>query len=81
MAGQAEDIRTSSDGTVLAVNRGKKGAALINLSGLSKPIDVATGLPDGKYRDSVYGKEFYVKKGRLTGILAPSRTYILTTVK
>ncbi len=77
MSGQPEDIQTCSDGEVLAVNRGKKGAALINLSGLSKPIDVATSLPDGKYRDKVYNKEFYVKKGRLTGILAPRRTYIL----
>ena len=77
MAGQPEDIQTCADGEVLAVNRGKKGAALINLSGLSKPLDVATSLPDGKYRDEVYGKEFQVKKGRLTGILAPRRTYIL----
>ena len=77
MAGQPEDIQTCADGEVLAVNRGKKGAALINLSGLSKPLDVATSLPDGKYRDEVYGKEFQVKKGRLSGILAPRRTYIL----
>lgn len=77
MAGQPEDIQTCSDGEVLAVNRGNKGAALINLSGLSKPLDVKTALPDGKYSDEVYGKEFYVKKGRLTGILAPHRTYIL----
>ncbi len=77
MAGQPEDIQTCSDGEVIAVNRGKKGAAIINLSGLSKPLDVSTSLPDGKYRDEVYGKEFYVKKGRLTGILAPHRTYIL----
>ena len=77
MAGQPEDIQTCADGEVLAVNRGKKGTALINLSGLSKPLDVATSLPDGKYRDEVYGKEFQVKKGRLTGILAPRRTYIL----
>lgn len=78
MAGQPEDIRTCADGAVLVVNRGKKGAALVNVSGLSKPLDVATTLPDGKYRDSVYGKEFIVRKGRLTGILAPHRTYILS---
>lgn len=77
MAGQTEDIQTCSDGEVLAVNRGKKGAAIINLSGLSKPLDVSTSLPDGKYLDKVYGKEFYVKKGRLTGIVAPRRTYII----
>lgn len=77
MAGQPENIQTCADGEVLAVNRGNKGAALINLSPLSKPLDVATKLPDGTYRDKVYGKEFYVKKGRLTGILAPRKTYII----
>lgn len=77
VAGEAEDIRTSTEGKVLAVNRGRKGAALINLDKLSRPIDVATTLPDGTYRDAVYGKEFKVKKGRLTGLLAPRRTYIL----
>ncbi|MDE6553552.1 MAG: alpha-amylase, partial [Muribaculaceae bacterium] len=68
---------TCADGQVLAVSRGKKGAAVINLSGLSKPLDVTTTLPDGTYVDKVYGKEFKVKKGRLTGIVAPRRTYIL----
>lgn len=77
VAGEPEDIRTCADGAVLVVNRGRKGAALVNISGLSKPLDVATSLPDGKYRDKVYGKEFIVKKGRLTGILAPRRSYIL----
>lgn len=77
MAGQPEDIQTCSDGQVIAVNRGKKGSALINLSTLSRPLDVSTSLPDGTYRDRVYGKEFKVRKGRLTGLLAPRRTYIL----
>lgn len=81
MAGQPEDIQTCSDGQVIAVNRGKKGAALINLSQLSRPLDVSTGLPDGKYRDLVYGKEFKVKKGRLSGLMAPHRTYILQAAK
>lgn len=77
MAGEPEDIRTCADGEVIAVGRGKKGAALINLAALSKPLDVPTTLPDGTYRDKVYGKEFKAKKGRLTGLLAPRKTYII----
>lgn len=77
MADQKEDIRITDDGSVLLVNRGKKGAALINLSTQAKKISLPTGLPDGTYKDVVYNKEFKVKKGILTGYLAPERTYIL----
>lgn len=77
MAGQNEDIQISENGQVLLVNRGKKGAALVNLGQFANSIDLPTGLPNGKYKDLVYGQEFKVKNGRLVGILAPERTYIL----
>jgi alpha-amylase len=77
MNGEKEDIQVSDNGQVLLVNRGKKGAALINLSTFANTVELPTGLPDGKYRDVVYGKEFNVKKGKLKGILAPEKTYIL----
>ena len=77
MNGQKEDIQMTDNGEVLVVNRGKKGAAVVNISGLSNFVNVPTGLPNGTYRDQVYGKEFKVNKGRLTGIAAPHRTYIL----
>lgn len=77
MNGQKEDVQITENGEVLVVNRGKKGAAVVNISGVSNFIDVPTGLPNGNYKDEVYGKEFKVKKGRLTGIAAPHRSYIL----
>lgn len=77
MAGQKEDLQTCADGQVLVVNRGKRGAAVVNIGTLSNYVDVPTALPDGKYRDKVYGKEFRVKNGRLKGIAAPERSYIL----
>ena len=77
MAGQKEDIQTSPDGQVLVVNRGNKGAAVVNIAGIANSVKVPTGLPDGSYKDVVYGKEFKVKKGILTGIVAPYKTYIL----
>ncbi len=78
MQGQKEDIEVSDNGEVLLVNRGKKGAALVNLSVHANNVDLPTNLPSGTYRDQVYGKEFKVSKGKLKGILAPQRTYILT---
>lgn len=77
MNGQKEDVQMTENGEVLVVNRGKKGAAVVNISGVANFIDVPTGLPNGNYKDEVYGKEFKVKKGRLTGIAAPHRSYIL----
>lgn len=77
MNGQKEDVRVSDNGQVLLVNRGKKGAAMVNLGTYANYIDLPTGLADGTYRDVVYGMEFKVKKGRLKGMLAPERTYIL----
>lgn len=78
MRSEKEDVQISEDGHVLLVNRGKKGAALVNISGLAEKIELPTGLSDGTYYDKVYNKEFKVKRGVLTGIMAPHRTYILT---
>ena len=77
MAGQKEDVQVSPNGEVLLVNRGKKGAAVVNISNIANSVNLPTGLPDGSYKDVVYGKEFKVNKGKLHGILAPHRSYIL----
>lgn len=77
MSGQKEDLQFSPDGSILLVNRCKKGAAVVNISSVAGFVDLPTGLPDGVYTDVVYGKEFKVKKHRLHGIAAPYRTYIL----
>lgn len=77
MKGEKEDIQISDNGQLVVVNRGKKGAAVVNINSLSNQVDLPTGLPDGTYRDIVYGKEFKVRKGRLKGIVGPLRSYIL----
>lgn len=81
MAGQKEDLQVSDNGAVLQVNRGKRGAAVVNISGAASYVDLPTGLPSGRYTDEVYGKEWRVKGGRLTGIAAPHRSYILKARK
>lgn len=50
---------------------------MINISKSADFVNLPTGLPDGRYKDVVYGKEFRVVKGQLKGIMAPLRTYIL----
>lgn len=77
MKGEKEDVQVADNGKVIVVNRGKKGAAIANFSHLSNVVDVPTTLPSGVYHDEVYNVEFKVNKGRLTGIAAPWRTYII----
>jgi alpha-amylase len=77
MNGQKEDIQVSDNGQVLVVNRGNKGAAIINISDSANFVDLPTGLPNGTYKDVVYGYEFRVKAGKLHGAAAPHRTYLL----
>lgn len=77
MKGMKEDIRISEDGETILVNRGDKGAALINLAIEENPVGLATTLPDGEYTDTVYGQQFKVEDGLLTGTALPETTYII----
>ncbi len=77
MKGMKEDIRISEDGEIILVNRGDKGAALINLAIEENPVGLATTLPDGEYTDTVYGQQFKVEGGLLTGTALPETTYII----
>lgn len=78
MKGEPEQVSISPDGQVLLVNRGKKGAVVVNINRHANSVDLPSTLPDGTYRDKVYNQEFKVRKGRLTGLVAPMRSYILT---
>ena len=77
MKGMKEDIRISENGETILVNRGDKGAALINLAIEENPVGLATKLPDGEYTDTVYGLQFKVEGGILTGTALPETTYII----
>ncbi len=77
MNGQKEDIQINDNGAVIVVNRGVKGAAIVNVTESASYVNVKTSLPAGTYKDKVYGYEFKVKNGRLTGLAAPLRSYIL----
>lgn len=77
MKGQTEDIRTAPDGEVLIVNRGNKGAAIINLASEVNSVELETSLPDGLYADQVYGNVFNVADGIIKGNVQPETTYII----
>ena len=78
MDGQVETVAIAENGESVVVNRGDKGAALINFSGNVNEISLATQLPDGEYKDEVYGQNFNVKDGILSGVVEPYTTYIVS---
>lgn len=77
MADQPENIVSSPDGSVIEVERGNKGVAIINISDKSKKIDLTTSLPDGEYTDRVSKQVFKVKNGHVKGNLSPLTSYLL----
>ena len=77
MDGQLEDIQVAEDGEVVVVNRGDKGAAVINFAADSNVVELPTGLADGTYTDQVYGTTFTVENGVLKGDVQPETTYII----
>ena len=77
MKGQVENVQIAEDGEVIVVNRGDKGAAVINFSLKENAVELPTDLPDGEYRDTVYGNVFKVSNGILQGTAAPETTYTI----
>ena len=77
MSGQVENIQISEDGEVIVVNRGNKGAAVINFAVNSHAVALPTDLADGVYTDQVYGTSFVVEGGILKGTVQPETTYII----
>ena len=77
MHGQPEYLYFSTDNKVAEVCRGKKGAALVNITGEDAEVEMETSLPNGKYKDKVHGTEFVVKNGLLKGTLKAFTSYIL----
>ena len=77
MIAEPEEITLNQENTIIAVNRGRKGAMLVNITDKEITTTLATTLPDGKYTDAVHGTTFRVKKGILTGTFAPTSSYAL----
>ena len=77
MNGQVENVQISEDGEVILINRGDKGAAIINFALDTNAVELFTTLPDGEYKDVVYGQTFTVENGTLNGSAQPETTYII----
>lgn len=77
MHGQLEKIKVSADGTIVEINRGDKGAVIVNLSQEPAQLSMKTTLADGTYKDRVYGNTFTVEKGMIKSSLQPETSYVI----
>lgn len=77
MHGQLEKIKVSADGTIVEINRGDKGAVIVNLSQKPAQLSMKTTLADGTYKDRVYGNTFTVEKGMIKSSLQPETFYVI----
>ena len=69
MAGLGETISNpdGSDAKVLMIERGNKGAVIINAKSSDYALDATSVLSDGTYKDVVTSAEFVVSSGKITG--------------
>lgn len=77
MVGESEYLRNpGGDEQVAMIERGTKGAVIVNLVDGDKQINSETNLADGTYTDQVSGRQFNVSNGRITGSV-PSRSAVV----
>ncbi|WP_317336262.1 alpha-amylase family glycosyl hydrolase, partial [Streptococcus orisratti] len=77
MVGETEYIRNpNGDEQVVMIERGTKGAVLVNLVNNDKNLNSETKLANGTYTDKISGKTFTVSNNRITGNI-PSRSVVV----
>lgn len=77
MVGESEYIRNpNGDEQVVMIERGTKGAVLVNLVNNDKNLNSETKLANGTYTDKISGKTFTVSNNRITGNI-PSRSVVV----
>lgn len=71
MAGLGETLSNpdGSDAKVLMIERGDKGAVILNYSDAEYSLDAPSVLADGTYKDKVTDAEFTVSGGKITGTI------------
>lgn len=77
MLAEPESISLNEEKSIIAVNRGRNGAVLVNITDKAITTSLETTLPSGRYIDKVHGVEFRVRRGVIQGTLMPRSSYVL----
>ena len=82
MVGESEYIRNpNGDEQVAMIERGKKGAVIVNLGNGDKQLNSETTMADGTYTDQVSGRQFNVSNGHITGSVSSRSAVVLYDAK
>jgi len=79
MVGESKNVVSVVKKKVDLIERGTKGAVVINVSVNDNTINVATNLAEGEYTDHVSGELFTVKDGKLSGTVKAGQVAVLYT--
>lgn len=77
MVGEGKNIVEVVKSNVMMIERGTKGAVIINVSASDANANVTTKLADGDYTDHISGEVFSVKNGKLTGTVKAGKIVVL----
>lgn len=78
MVGESEKFLNADDTSILLIERGTKGAVVINASKEDYTLNIKTSLAEGTYTDRVDGTTQYtVSNGTLTGTLKAGAVIVL----
>lgn len=79
MVGEPKNTRMAVTKYVGVIERGTKGAVLVNVDSQAYDISTATNLADGTYTDQAHGGTFTVTNGTLTGNIKAGEVVVLYT--
>lgn len=77
MSGLAETVTFENNGAIAQVARGTKGSVILNITSSEQSFKASTTLAKGKYTDKVSGAKVKVKKGVISGNIAPYGVMVL----
>ena len=77
MVGEDKTVTDAASSNCMMIQRGSKGAVLINTTANDANINATTKLADGEYADHVTGRVFTVSNGKLAGTVTAGSVAVL----
>jgi len=77
MVGENQNVTNPNGNKTLMIERGNKGAVIINMQGTSLSLNTSTSMADGDYTDQAHGGIFHVSGGKLTGTVNAGEIAVL----
>lgn len=79
MVGEDKSVTDITKGASVMIQRGSKGAVIVNVAATPEVINTAVKLADGVYTDQVTGDTFTVEDGKLKGTVGAGAVAVIYT--